>query len=389
MRYAYVKNGDAVVQTRRVLSTGRRTGPDAYIGSFLAAHESDEVLVLCRSRPAERFESLGVSAESYPGPSWASGMLRRLLAALRIGARIFAWRPDRIVCGCAQEMLWVAVVVARVLGVPIVASRHTGMPSRAGLRRATYWLECCFLKSCAGVICHGPFLSDQVREAGVDRSRVTEFSADLGEFAAEAPASQAPGGLASFVGQFSSIVLYVGRMQDDKGVIDLLVACSRLRNPGAERVGVVYVGEGEHVDRLREEIVGLGMAERVLILGRVPHHCLPAVMKCATVVATPTRPPLQEGRCKVVLEAFVMGVPVVAPSYAWFPYSVVHEKNGLLHEPGDIEGLTRCLDRILGDPDLADRLRQGAAESGRELLDVKLHDYATAVDASFRTGMPP
>lgn len=46
MRYVYVKHGDAVEQTRRVLPTGRYEGPDAYLGTFLAAHAADDVLVL-------------------------------------------------------------------------------------------------------------------------------------------------------------------------------------------------------------------------------------------------------------------------------------------------------------------------------------------------------
>src|SRR5688572_29798954 len=50
-RYVYVKNGDAVEQVRKFALRGDtdRSGPDAFIGSFLQAHAEDAVLVLCRS----------------------------------------------------------------------------------------------------------------------------------------------------------------------------------------------------------------------------------------------------------------------------------------------------------------------------------------------------
>lgn len=388
MRYVYIKNGDAVAQTRRIVAAGRHhrhSGPDAYIGSFLAAHVLDEVAVLCRSAPRDRFAADRVVAESCPSPSWAGRFPGRIIAALHLAARTLSLRPDRILCSCDREALWVSVIVARLRRTPIVASRHAGMPSRRGLRRLSWRLEAFFLRRCNGVICHGPYLIDSVRQAGVDTRRIAGFGVDMGDFAAVATRSGpvVPALLASFCGRFASRVMFVGRMLDNKGVMDLLLACSRLDRSYSDRVGLVYVGDGEHVARLRALAASLGMTDRVLILGPVPHHDLPAVMRLATIIATPTRPSIHEGWCKVVMEAFVVGVPVVAPAFAAFPYTVSHEHNGLLFEPGNIDALANAIDRVLADGELLRHLRQGARSSGERHLATQLCPFVAAVDAAF------
>jgi hypothetical protein len=52
MRYAYIKNGDAVDQVRRLAPFDRpldASGPDAFIGEFLRANSAQEILVLSRT----------------------------------------------------------------------------------------------------------------------------------------------------------------------------------------------------------------------------------------------------------------------------------------------------------------------------------------------------
>lgn len=86
----------------------------------------------------------------------------------------------------------------------------------------------------------------------------------------------------------------------------------------------------------------------------------------------------------VVLEAFVVGVPVIAPAFAAFPYSVVEGENGLLFAPGDVNALTHCIRRVADDGALLEDLRRGAATSGRRFLDERPPDFAAAVEAAFQ-----
>ena len=57
-----------------------------------------------------------------------------------------------------------------------------------------------------------------------------------------------------------------------------------------------------------------------------------------------------------IIEAFACGLPVVTSRAGGIPYVVQHERNGLLVECGDHEGLAAAALRLLEDPVLAQRL---------------------------------
>ncbi|MFL5620528.1 MAG: glycosyltransferase family 4 protein [Gemmatimonadaceae bacterium] len=57
-----------------------------------------------------------------------------------------------------------------------------------------------------------------------------------------------------------------------------------------------------------------------------------------------------------IIEAFACGLPVVTTGAGGIPYVVEHERNGLLVECGDHEGLAAAALRLLEDPALAQRV---------------------------------
>jgi phosphatidyl-myo-inositol dimannoside synthase len=71
-------------------------------------------------------------------------------------------------------------------------------------------------------------------------------------------------------------------------------------------------------------------------------------------------PPEVEGFGIVFLEANACEKPVIGTYSGGIPDAVRHEETGLLVEPGDVEGLTASILRLLTDTDLSRRLgRQG------------------------------
>jgi glycosyltransferase involved in cell wall biosynthesis len=382
LRYVYVKNGDAVDQVRRFALAGEtdRSGPDAFIFDFLKARARDTVLVLGRSKGRDRFEHGSIRAESFPAAGrWR--LLRKAWSALQIGVAMMRWRPDRILCGCTGELLWIAAAVSRLIRVPMVNSRHNEVIERSGLKRVAPALDRMSIRACVGVVCHGPFLAEQVRSMGVATDRTRQFEVDLTEFVATAADLQAPDRLREFAGRFATVFAFIGRVQRDKGVIDLLDAFADLEQTGATQAGLVYVGDGMDLELLRRRVQERGLLDRVLLLGRMPHGHLPSILRHVAIVIAPTRPEFPEGRCMVVLESLALGVPVVAPDFGPFPYAVRHLVNGLLFEAGSCEALRHSLALAL-QPETLGRLRQGAAFCGRELLKSQ-QNFAKAVDSTF------
>jgi GT2 family glycosyltransferase len=61
----------------------------------------------------------------------------------------------------------------------------------------------------------------------------------------------------------------------------------------------------------------------------------------------------------IIKEAFAAGVPVIASDLGGMAEMVVHERNGLLFEPGNAAHLATQISRLLDERDLLERLRRG------------------------------
>lgn len=92
---------------------------------------------------------------------------------------------------------------------------------------------------------------------------------------------------------------------------------------------------------------------RVEIARAVPHADAMRLMERCGVFVLPSR---TEGMGRVLLEAMAAQRPIVASRVDGIPTYVTHEENGLLFTCGDARDLALQLDRILGEPGLAERL---------------------------------
>jgi glycosyltransferase involved in cell wall biosynthesis len=72
-----------------------------------------------------------------------------------------------------------------------------------------------------------------------------------------------------------------------------------------------------------------------------------------------------EGLPVSILEAWAAGVPVVASAVGGVPELIADGETGLLFPPGDEAALADCLERLLADRGLAERL----ARAGRERVE--------------------
>jgi glycosyltransferase involved in cell wall biosynthesis len=75
------------------------------------------------------------------------------------------------------------------------------------------------------------------------------------------------------------------------------------------------------------------------------------------VLVVPSR--WYENSPTVILEAFAMGIPVIASRLGSMPELVTHEESGLLFEKDDTKDLQAQIKRLLDEPDLLPRLRVG------------------------------
>jgi glycosyltransferase involved in cell wall biosynthesis len=124
--------------------------------------------------------------------------------------------------------------------------------------------------------------------------------------------------------------LFVGRLSPEKGVDTLLAAWERLR----DLVPLSIVGDGP----LAEEVANAARSlERVEWLGRQPREQVLALMKAASVLVFPSV--CYENFPVTILEAYAVGLPVIASDLGGMASLVEDGRTGLHFRPGDPKDL--------------------------------------------------
>ncbi len=148
-------------------------------------------------------------------------------------------------------------------------------------------------------------------------------------------------------------VLFVGRLNAQKGVADLIDALSQTTTA----VRCVLVGDGPDREALLVRARELGVADRLTWHGTLPGEALPDLYRRAAVTVMPSR---EEGLGLVAVESQLCGTPVIGYDSGGLPDVVSPSAGGTLVAVGDIAGLAAAIDRVVGSPADARRLGETA-----------------------------
>ncbi len=159
------------------------------------------------------------------------------------------------------------------------------------------------------------------------------------------------------------MLLFVGRLSRDKGVLDFARAFAAL---AAEFPDVHALVVGPDEEGLRPAFARLCAkhGERLHFLDYTT--CPEDIMAAGDVLCLPS---YREGFGSVVIEAAAAGLPAVASRIYGLVDAVVDGRTGLLHEPGDIADLTACLRQVASNPGL--RCALGSAARDRAVRDFR------------------
>lgn len=175
---------------------------------------------------------------------------------------------------------------------------------------------------------------------------------------------------ADFSARPGNRIVFVGRLDEEKHVDELIEATGRL-DPALD-AQVDIVGAGEMRQRWQTLAQRLGVAERVTFHGRISDTELQGILTRGTVFAMPSRAELQ---CIAAMEAMASALPVVAANAMALPHLVHDGANGYLYEPGDIDGLVSGLTAVLSaPPEELERMKRASQDI------VRGHSLAHSVD---------
>ena len=151
-------------------------------------------------------------------------------------------------------------------------------------------------------------------------------------------------------------LLYVGRLEYEKGVQDAIAALPAIRAefPGTT---LTIAGEGTQHQWLIEQTAEHEVTDAVIFLGRLDHVELLERLHAADAIVLPSR---YEPFGIVALEAAAAGAPVVASTAGGLGEAVVDGATGFSFAPGDPESLAKAACRSLEDPQRAQELARQA-----------------------------
>ena len=250
------------------------------------------------------------------------------------------------------------------------ASRRTGVPNVVSIQGGDgHWVgECCgthrdamlAVLGHAGAVLIGSasFARSVHRRLGTPLDRFTIVPGAVNVERFRPRAGRALGGLGE-----PPTLLYHGRVDRRKGVLDLLDALVLLRDRG-RGVRLAVSGIGPDVGAVNERVAALGLADRVDVLGLAGYADAPARYHRGDVFVSPT---YAEGFSNTILEAMASGLPIVSCEVVGVVDCLGDGRDALLVPPQAPGPLADAVDRLLADGALRQRLAETALDEARTL----------------------
>jgi glycosyltransferase involved in cell wall biosynthesis len=267
-------------------------------------------------------------------------------------------KPDLIHAHLFKSMIF-AALAAKLAGIPCVLHDHSGL-DQDSLRfyfpnSVDRWLYALAFQQAIRFSVRLLGLTPEICSAYVKHFKIPPTKVEvipnavnLDRFQPADPAVGIPLRVELGLADLCRIIVMVGRLAPEKDWQTFLQVARRCPDPGL--YAFVVVGAGKQGRQLHNMASKLGLTN-VYFLG--DRQDVPSILAEADLFLLTSR---REAFGIVLLEAMAAGCPVIATRTAG-PASIIQpESNGLLVDIGDVDGFVICIERVLSDSRLADRL---------------------------------
>ena len=203
-----------------------------------------------------------------------------------------------------------------------------------------------------------------------------------------------PGRLLGDIGTPAKL-LYHGRVDRRKGVLELIEAIDRLKSDG-RNLRLVISGIGPDLAAAKELASAMHLDEMIEFSGYVSYDNVPSVYRAADLFVSPT---WSEGFSNTILEAMASGLPIVAARAIGVVDCLTDRENALFHDVHDVAGLSRQISTMLDDAVLRHQLATNAIAEiqtkykwpsiARRLVERLNHNLSCAPDNQWIESYPP
>ncbi len=277
------------------------------------------------------------------------------------------YRPDAVIIDSGTTH-WFLLAPLRIARIPVIASLHNvlwapGFPPSRSARRLLLWLAGWFWRHIAqATICVSPECERQVHAiAGKPRGRVFQYRAQYRRSLFDSVAPRPPHELRPFR------VLFVGRVEANKGVFDLLAMADRLNALLPRQFEWHICGHGTVSTELARQVHARGLDDVVFLLGKLDQGALRNEYGWAHLVVVPTRSDIGEGFSMAAAEAVLAQRPVVS-SKVTAAIDVLGDAF-VVAQPDDVESYVAAIRRLAEDRAEYDRRAAACMAAQQQFLD--------------------
>ena len=269
------------------------------------------------------------------------------------------WRPD-VVHAHDWLVAHPAVALSEFYDVPMVstihateAGRHSGWVS-GSLSRQVHAVESWLVRESDSLITCSASMRDEITELfGPGLAEVTVIRNGID--AARWPfAERRHHGVAGGPPE----LLFVGRLEYEKGVHDAIAALPRIRRAHPDTT-LTIAGDGTQQDWLVEQARKHRVLKATRFVGRLDHAELLAALHRADAAVLPSH---YEPFGLVALEAAAAGTPLVTSNIGGLGEAVINGETGMSCPPRDVARLAEAVGAVLDDPAAAQRRARAARE---------------------------
>ncbi|MEU0497372.1 glycosyltransferase family 4 protein [Mycobacterium sp. NPDC006124] len=292
-------------------------------------------------------------------------------AMIRAGLTL-GWRPD-VVHAHDWLVAHPAIALAEHFDVPLVstihateAGRHSGWVS-GRISRQVHAVEGWLARESDSLITCSASMGDEITALfgpGLSESRVIRNGIDAALWPfARRRSRRGPARL-----------LYLGRLEYEKGVHDVIAAMPRIRrtHPGTT---LTIAGDGTQQEWLQEQARKHKVLKAVEFVGRVDHEQLVALLHDCDAAVLPSH---YEPFGIVALEAAATGAPLVTSNVGGLGEAVLDGETGRSFPPRDVAALAAAVRAVLDDPAEAQR----HAVAARQRLDSAFDWHTVATETA-------
>jgi len=264
-------------------------------------------------------------------------------------------RPELIHVHAPNQFSGLAVLAARLLHIPVVATIHR-VEVQPVKKKYVHVMRRIVLSLCDQIITVSKTMRLLAENCGAEKDKIEVIYNSATE-SIFSPRDKEVSRKSIHLPPEKAVILCVGRLVPRKGVRYLIQAMPLILEK--REAVLMIVGSGSGKGALQHLVKTLNLQGNVLFSSKLSTEELALYYNAADVFVLPS---LSEGHSVALLEAMASGLPIVATNIGGNDETVVDQVNGFLIPPKDPEALSKAITTILGDTELRRRFCEKSLE---------------------------